>query len=405
MSRASSKREPRVVGGPCVVGPSMRFLSGISYYTACLCTALAETGDCSAILMRRLLPKRLYPGHARVGKSLSGLRIPADVHVFDGVDWFWLPSLFRSIWFLVRRRPRHVLFQWWTGAVLHSYLVLALVARLVGANVVVELHEVQDVGEAERRWVRGYVGLIAPLFFALARRFVVHSEHDRSGVAARYGLDPDDVVVIPHATYSNYGEVAPRSTPHSACNLLNFGIIRPFKGVEVLIEAFDSLPPETAREYQLTVVGETWEGWTQPGEMIEASRYRDRITFVNRYVSDGEVAQAFSAADVVVLPYLRSSQSGPLHVAMHYGLPVVVTAVGGLVEAVRDYEGAILVEPGNPDALAEGIQRARRLSGRRFHNPCDWATTAERYRMLFRDLDADRAPDIAGAVTAETGDA
>ena len=404
MSNTLSKPDPEGVGEICVVGPSMRFLSGISYYTACLCTALAELGDSSAILMRRLLPTRLYPGHARVGMPLSDLRIPATVPVFDGVDWFWVPSLLRSIWFLVRRRPRHILFQWWTGAVLHSYIVLAVVARLVRTNVVVELHEVQDVGEAERRWVRGYVRLVAPLFFAQAKRFVVHSEHDRAAVAARYGLDPDALGVIPHATYSNYGDSVPR-TAHAECNLLNFGIIRPFKGVEVLIEAFDSLPPDVAREYRLTVVGETWEGWTRPAEMIEESRYRDRITFVNRYVSDDEVAAAFAAADVAVLPYRRSSQSGPLHVAMHYGLPVVVTAVGGLVEAVQDYEGAILVEPGDPAALAKAIQRARCLAGRRFHNPCDWATTAERYRMLFRGLDADRGDALARAVPTETGNA
>jgi glycosyltransferase involved in cell wall biosynthesis len=69
------------------------------------------------------------------------------------------------------------------------------------------------------------------------------------------------------------------------------------------------------------VVGETWEGWTLPGEQIARSPRRDRITFVNRYVSDEELDGYLRGADAVVLPYLRSSLSGPLHVAMGYGLP------------------------------------------------------------------------------------
>jgi glycosyltransferase involved in cell wall biosynthesis len=362
----------------------MRFLSGISYYTACLCGALAADGEVSTILMRRLLPGRLYPGHARVGAPLSRLRIPDRVRVFDGVDWFWIPSIFGAAWFLLRRRPGHVVFQWWTGAVLHSYLALAVIARLVGARVVLECHEVQDVGEAELGWVRTYVRRVAPLLFAQASRVVVHSAHDRDAISAHYRLDPDDVLVIPHATYANYGDGA-RRIEHERCNLLYFGVIRPFKGLETLVEAFDLLPPAVAEEYRLTVIGETWEGWTLPAELIARSRYRDRITFVNRYVNDEEVHAAFAAADIVVLPYRRSSQSGPLHVAMHYGLPVVVSAVGGLVEAVEEYEGAVLVDPGDPAALADAIRRARGLVGRRFHNQNGWTKTAERYRQVFAD--------------------
>lgn len=397
-------RPPRT-GEVCVVGPSTRFLSGISYYTVCLCAALAAEGRVSAILMRRLLPNRLYPGHGRVGAPLTRARIPKEVRVFDGVDWFWVPSIARAAWFLLRHRPRHLVFQWWTGAVLHSYLALAAVGRLVGARIVVECHEVQDVGEAEHRWVRAYVRRAAPLLFAQADRLVVHSAYDRSAISTHYGVDPAGVVVIPHATYANYGNGERRDT-HERCNLLCFGVIRPFKGVEVLVEAFGSLPPEVASGYHLTVVGETWEGWSRPAELIARSRYRDRITFVNRYVSDDEVDAAFAEADIVVLPYRRSSQSGPLHVAMHYGLPVVVSAVGGLVEAVEQYEGAVLVAPGDPQLLADAIRQARALVGRRFHNPHGWSESAALYRQLFDELERHGRPLSQGApaLPLEMGD-
>jgi glycosyltransferase involved in cell wall biosynthesis len=88
------------------------------------------------------------------------------------------------------------------------------------------------------------------------------------------------------------------------------------------------------------------------------------------------VSAAFAHADVVVLPYRRSSSSGPLHVAMSWGLPVVVTRVGGLPEAAEGYEGAIFVPPGNGPALKAAIGQGVKLAGRRFPDPRGWAESA-----------------------------
>ena len=79
------------------------------------------------------------------------------------------------------------------------------------------------------------------------------------------------------------------------------------------------------------MVGETWEGWTAPDQAIARSPHADLIERVDRYVTDTELTAYFERADAVVLPYHRSSSSGPLQIAMSAGLPVVVTAVGGLV--------------------------------------------------------------------------
>ena len=124
--------------------------------------------------------------------------------------------------------------------------------------------------------------------------------------------------------------------------------------------------------YELTIVGETWEGHTEPAELIARSRHRERIRFVNRYVTDAEVLEAFAHADVAVLPYHRSSASGPLQIAMANGLPLVTTAVGGLIEATAGYEGAILVEPRDPQALLAGIEAAARLRSQRFAGGQAW---------------------------------
>ena len=372
--------EPRRV---CVVGPGTRFLSGITYYTYSLIEALSEAGhQCSTILIRNLVPARFYPGRARVGGDLSELRLPPEVRRVDGVDWYWGRSLARAIRLLRRERPQVLVLQWWTGAVLHTYLVLAVVARLRGARVVVEFHEAQDVGEARLPFVTRYTDLLGRSLLRLSAAQLVHSRFDRDLVERRYGVG-ESVSLVAHAGYDYLPSRPPlRDAPDGVINLLYFGVIRPFKGVEDLLAAMDLLDQDRSR-FWLTVVGETWEGWDLPTRLIAASPHRDRITFVNRYVTDAEAAGYFAGADVVVLPYHRSSSSGPLQIAMAAGLPVVATKVGGLVEATADYPGAVLADPADPASLADAVRQAAELVGRRFQGASTWADTARSYTELF----------------------
>jgi glycosyltransferase involved in cell wall biosynthesis len=376
------------------VGSGLRFLSGISYYTLRLSNALAQEHAVSVILMRQLLPTFLYPGRDRVGAPLTPLRYASNVSVCDGVDWYWLPSLFRALAMLLKRAPEVVVFQWWTSTVIHSYLAIALVARILGARLIVEFHEVIDPGEARIWPVRRYVGLLAPLLMKLAAGFVVHSAYDRELLGQRYSLAGRPVAEIPHGPYNHYRlhseQQVLRPAPADTCNLLFFGTIRPYKGLEDLIRAFDALEADEIGRYWLSVVGETWEGWTLPAELIRHSRYASRISFVNRYVTDQDVAAYFAGADAVVLPYLRSSASGPLHVAMSHGIPTVVTRVGGLTEAASRYPGALLVEPGDPDALREALRHLPSMRGQRYADPHSWERSVQRYDELFSELGRER---------------
>ncbi|MEA2348803.1 MAG: hypothetical protein QOG62_2590 [Thermoleophilaceae bacterium] len=377
-----------------VIGSGTRFLSGISVYTLRLANALAGSAmRVSLVTMRQLLPTRLYPGKDRVGSELTDLRRDPRVSVFDGVDWYWLPSMLRAALFVRRQRPEVVVLQWWSGTVLHSYFALGVLARLLGARIVIEFHEVLDTGELRLPLVKPYSKLIGSAVVRLADAFVVHSEFDRDLLAAHYRLGARPTTIVRHGPYDHYGSKpvpAPRpvlrEAPEGVCNLLFFGVIRPFKGLEDLVDAFDLLSPEEVQGFWLTVVGETWEGWTLPAQKIAASRYRDRITFVNRYVHDTELDGHLGGADAVVLPYHRSSISGPLHVAISYGLPVVMTSVGGNAEAAASYEGLRLIPPNDPAAIAAAIRELPALMGRRFRNPYSWDATAEAYRRVVAGL-------------------
>ena len=378
-----------------VVGSGRRFLSGISYYTCRLGNALASRHQVGAVLMRQLLPTRLYPGRDRVGQRLCDLDYDPAVRVFDGVDWWAVPSLFRAVRFLRRFHPDVLVLQWWTGTVLHSYLVLALAARLAGVRVVIEFHEVQDTGEAAHRWAAAYVRRFIRPLLRSAAGIVVHSRFDERALHETYALREVPTEVALHGPYDHHTVARAPRAPGQECRLLFFGTIRPYKGLEDLIEAFGGLPPG----FHLTVVGETWEDWTLPAELIAGSAAADRIVFVNRYVADAEVDGFFAAADVVVLPYRRSSASGPLHIAMSHGLPVVVTSVGGLVEAAEDYPGTVFVPPADPAALVEAIGRAVGMTGRRHADRSSWEQTVDAYdRLLVRiGVLAPRVPAVGRA--------
>jgi glycosyltransferase involved in cell wall biosynthesis len=377
----------------CVVGSGTRFLSGISTYTIRLANALADRHHVTILTMRGLLPRRFYPGRERVGQDLTDLRLDPRIDRFDGIDWYWIPSMLRGLWFVARHRPQVLVLQWWTGTVLHTYLALSLLAKILRMRVVVEFHEVvADTGEIRSAPVRAYIRSIAPVVLRLASAFAVHSAFDETLVRATYRVGRDrPIVVVPHGIYDHYrastGVETPalREAPPAVCNLLFFGVIRPYKGLDDLIRAFDSIDPGQIHRYWLTVVGETWEGWTEPGSLIANSRYSARITFINRYVHDTELDARLRGADAVILPYRRSSISGPLHVAMAYGLPIVMTNVGGNAEAADEYDGVLLVPPSDPVALRTAILTLKKSTIRHAH-PRPWAQTADRYDALFAKM-------------------
>ena len=132
----------------CVVGSGTMFVSGISHYTYFLATHLNRKFDVSAILMRRLIPRALYPGRKRVGSQLMSRSVEDELPTFNGIDWTLIPSLFKATRFFRRSRPEVLILQWWSASTLPAYLVLSALARRHHIPVVIELHEEVDTGEA-----------------------------------------------------------------------------------------------------------------------------------------------------------------------------------------------------------------------------------------------------------------
>jgi glycosyltransferase involved in cell wall biosynthesis len=380
-----------------VVGPGARFLSGVGYHTAAIANAFARRGDSvSALLIRDLLPRHLYPGRDRVGKHGSEVLRLGKIPTCEALDWYWGISLYRSIRFLWRRRPKIVLLQWWTAVTAHSYLALALAARLAGVRLVIEMHESHDVGEAALPFVSRYARLMMRILPRLLAGVVVHSESDIDVVSRCYpslGRLPFTVVFpgpLGHAERGGVVSAGRLRREDDQVRFLFFGVIRAYKGIDELAAAFSDLIDQGERVH-LTVAGEAWEDAESALRTIRDTG-ENNYEVISGYIPEHQVKDLFEQADVVVAPYRRASASGPINLAMAAGLPLVTTKVPALQEACQHYEGVLFAEVGDRIGLREAMRRSMEKVGCRFDNPHSWDANADRYADFFRRIDQKVGP-------------
>ncbi|MEK6918373.1 MAG: glycosyltransferase [Nanoarchaeota archaeon] len=367
----------------CVVGPSKHFLSGITYFTIGLANELSKKNEVSVIHLKKLLPRFLFPGKSRVGSNISDLELNKKIDVYDGINWYWFPSMFKAISFLKKENPDVIIFQWWTGTVAHTYFLLKILNKLFfKKKTILEFHEVLDPSENNMKFARFYMKFFNGHLFKNFDAYICHSESDAKLTKSKYNVN--NIFVVPLGSFNYFKKEKPIRKDGKTCNILFFGLIRPYKGLEYLIEAFEKIPQELIDKYHLTIVGEAWQ--CNPKELVEKSRYRKNITLVDRYVSDQEVGKFFSNADVVVLPYLRASQSGAAHIATSYGLPVIVSKVGGLKESMKDYGGAFFVKPRDSDGIKNALLKIYKTRHKRFKNPHSWQKTLDKFEEIFKSL-------------------
>ena len=223
----------------------------------------------------------------------------------------------------------------------------------------------------------------------LAERMDATIVHTRHG-AELLGGGPR-VHVIPHGAFehltrqANERPLPPELAAVEGPVVLCFGVVRPYKGVDVLVDAFRSV--EGA---ELWVVGRPL------GVSLEALGAPASVRFVPRYVSDAELPAFFRRADLLVLPHRTVDVSGVLFAGLAFGKPMVLSDVGGFRELVDEHGAGRLVPPGDPGGLAEAIgalladpeererlaERARAAAA----GPYSWDSVAERTMAVYEEV-------------------
>jgi glycosyltransferase involved in cell wall biosynthesis len=279
--------------------------------------------------------------------------LPTDIHWLDtytspahfAAATLALPAKLASLRRFIRERQVNVVYcsmsqPWWPA--------VATMCRRMGVRVVFTCHDATPhPGEGGRlrqhlmNWeVRN------------ADAVIVLTEHVRGQVVAA-GVREDRVTVLPLGVFDYDPAGAHRSTKCGVPRrLLFFGRILPYKGLPLLIDAFAELQREIP-DLCLEIAGSGDLGAS--GERIAAL---PNVTLMQRWIPESEVPAIFARNDLLVTPYVEASQSGPVATAFAFGMPVITTPVGGLLEQVRDGENGWVAEGVSASALAAAIRRA-----------------------------------------------
>ena len=343
--------------------------------------ALCERGhEVLLVSFKRQYPQWLFPGRSDRDPSKKPLRVEETKYWIDSLNPLtWLAAF----WRMCRYRPEAIILQWWTTFWAPVWFVLGALNRLfLRRPLVVICHNVLP---HEAWWWDRWLARMA---LRWGTRFIVQSAAEKERLLALIaGVHVD---VVAHPVYDMFAdqqvsreEARQRlGLPLDVPVLLFFGIVREYKGLRDLLEA---LPWVRARlgNAMLVVAGEFWEDKRSYLEAIERLQIGDLVIIEDRYIPNEEVLLYFSAADVLVAPYRRTTGSGVVQMALGNGCPVITTRVGNLAEAVQSGVTGLLVQPADSHALAEAITRyfVEDL-GRLYREKCAAAARSSQWKRL-----------------------
>ena len=343
---------PRAALRVAVVGPTHPYKGGVASHTTSLAHELAEAGhDVTLVSWSHLYPSKLYPGEQAVPGGAP------DVEPFP-----------RTVRALSWARP-----DTWvrTGRRLRAFDVVVVV-HVIPAVVPAHLALLRAAGVGRRNAQRG-VAHAGPRTVVIAHNVLPHETHlgDRE-LMQRFFERVDSVLVhsdsqariayelgAPRVSVTDLPPHLPGGAPVERVahdgppRLLALGIVRDYKGVDLLMEALAEVPGPT-----LTVAGEMWgASGERVKELAQDPRLRDRVEVHGGYVPADRLAPLLATHDVLTLTYRSATASQNALLGQHHGLPVLASDVGTFGGQVRDGVDGLLVPPGDKQALVEALQR------------------------------------------------
>ena len=322
------------------------YRGGISQFNACLYGELSKKHVVKAFNFKRQYPEFLFPGKTQFvtdddeavpveSESLLDTANPFSYHrTYKAIrDWkpdvlivrYWMSYFAPSLGYITRKMKKHC-------------KVISILDNVVP-------HEPHFFdAPLTRYFLKGSTGSVT-LCEAVSKDLL--------------NLRPDAAyAVIQHPLYSHFGKKKDRTEAenelgleHGKKNILFFGLIRSYKGLDILLEAFGMLP----EDYQLIIAGEPYGSFDRYQEIIDRLPGKKRISMDLKYIKDSEVSKYFSAADLAVLPYRSATQSGISSISYHFEVPMIVTDVGGLKETIGDRGTGLVAPSGTPECIAKEI--------------------------------------------------
>ena len=321
---------------------------GISQFNASMLEGLGKLHVVKAFSFKRQYPELLFPGKTQYvtpDDEATPVEAEALLDTVNPLTWAKTARAIRAY------GPDLLVMKYWMSWFAPS---LGWVARHTGSRCKV-VPVLDNVIPHEPHW---FDKPLTKWFLNACDGFVTMSQSVTDDLLT---LKPDaKYVLLPHPLYSHFGEKLPREEAARALGidpslktLLFFGLIRDYKGLDILLEAFRDLPDD----YQLVIAGEPYGSFDKYQALIDTLPGKDRVHVFPDYIRDSQVKTFFSAADVTVLPYRSATQSGISSISYHFEVPMIVTDVGGLKGTIGDRGTGIVAPAAEPDAVRGEILR------------------------------------------------
>jgi len=259
------------------------------------------------------------------------------------------------------QRPDIIHFQWLPLPVVDRRMLAGLRAI---APLVLTVHDTNPFNGDPSASVqaRGFAECLS-----LFDQLIVHTRQGRDRLLA-LGIEEARISVLAHGPMDELSRGAAPMAAGGELTFLLFGKLKPYKGLDVLVEAYASLPDPLRSQARLRIIGKAYMPLGPIHALAAARGVADRLLLESRFVSDDEVNDLFSPDVVAVFPYREIEASGVLPFALANGRPVIASALGNFAETIRDGVQGLLVPPDDAPALSQAM--ARMIGDRAFLSGC-----------------------------------
>ncbi|GAB4293780.1 MAG: glycosyltransferase family 4 protein [Ignavibacteriaceae bacterium] len=330
-----------------IISSAFPYRGGIANFAGLLYTELSKNHSVTVVTFKRQYPSFLFPGKSQLEPDNHSVKIPS-VQLIDSINpvtWYMTAK------HILNEKPDLVIFKYWLPFFSPSFGFIAGKLKKQGIPLACIFH---NVIPHER--IPGDK-ILSMYFVRKVDHFITLSESVKNDLSL---LVPDKkTLVLFHPVLSFFGELTDKKIAKEYLQisaeklLLFFGIVREYKGLDVLINALSRL--SSLPDLKLLVAGEFYSDKNSYLKLIEKKGLMDKIIVRDNFIPASEVKYYFSAADAVILPYRSATQSGIVQIAMNFRKPVIASDVGGLSEVVKHGITGYIVEKENPQKLADAI--------------------------------------------------
>ena len=336
-----------------IVGPAHPLRGGgMSTFNERLAKAYTDGGDDVVIYSFKLqYPSILFPGRSQFTDEPA----PEGISIKSTINSIWPPSWYNTGKKIRKLDPDLVIIRYWIPFMGPA---LGTIARRIRKNKRTKIVAITDnvIPHESRAGDKAFTRY----FLKPIQGFITMSESVMKDLEMFDATKPRTLCL--HPLYDNYGDPISREEalntlqlPSDKKYLLFFGLVRKYKGLDLLIRA---LAHKKLSKYPLTLIvaGEFYDDFESYRKLAEDFGVLDKVIMENKFIPNAEVVRYFCAGDLVVQPYKDATQSGVTQVAYHFDKPMVVSNVGALPEMVPDEKAGFVVEP-EADKIAYAIAR------------------------------------------------